>query len=138
MTGTQKALAITASIAAVVGALGYLLVSGFGESIIYYKTVDELLAEPGKWTERPVRINGNLVPGSIRQRPGTDQYRFALSKRGQRVEIAYTGILPDAMQEDRDLVVHGTWQPQGELFAASEILTKCPSKYEDQARAISP
>ncbi len=134
----NKAISITLSILVVVGALAYLVFSSFGESMIYYKTVDELLAEPARFIDRPVRINGTLVPASIRQKPGTDRYRFKMSKRGKVLEIEYAGILPDAMQEGKELVVQGTLRDGQQLFIASEILTKCPSKHEARAQAAGP
>jgi len=52
------------------------------------------------------------------------------------LDVAYRGVLPDSMQEGRDLVVQGVFNRQSNLFDAGEILTKCPSKYETQAQAI--
>ncbi len=134
----NKVISVILSVVVVLGALTYLMVSSFGETMIYYKTVNELLAEPQRFENRPVRINGVLVSGSIRQKPGTDQFRFKLKKQGQILEVAYAGILPDAMQPDRELVVQGKLQTGHKLFVASEILTKCPSKHEAKAKAIGP
>ena len=136
--GKKKTLSILATVVIAAGAVTYLLASSFDESMIYYKTVDELLRESPRFEGKTVRINGVLVPKSVRQKPGTDQFRFRLSKRGKVLEVAYAGILPDAMQDGRELVVQGMLQAGGSLFAATEILTKCPSKHEARARAAGP
>ena len=42
----KKTLAVILTIAVLVGQLVYLLVWGINDSVVYYKTVDELLADP--------------------------------------------------------------------------------------------
>jgi cytochrome c-type biogenesis protein CcmE len=133
---TKKAVSVVATALVVAGAVIYLLVSGFDDTVVYYKTVDELLADPGRFETRAVRINGVLVPGSIKAKPGTKDYLFQITKRNQVLEVAYSGILPDTMLEDKELVVEGVYNQAASRFQASEILTKCPSKYESQAQAI--
>ena len=134
---SSKAIKIVISVVVVAGALSYLLFSSFGSSMVYYKTVDELLGEPERFAGQPIRINGVLVPGSVRQKPGTDEFRFQLKKNDQALDVEYSGILPDAMQDGRELVVHGALQPNERRFVASEILTRCPSKYEAEAEAAN-
>lgn len=132
----KKIVPALLTVAIVAGGLVYLLVAGFDDTVVYYKTVDELLAEPARFESRPVRINGVLVSGSVKSKLGTDEYRFQLTKRQQVVDVTYSGILPDTMREGQELVVQGMYNPARRTFDASEILTKCPSKYEAQAKAI--
>ena len=124
------------TIAVVAGGIVYLVAAGFDDTVVYYKTVDELLANPARFETRPVRINGVLVAGSVRAKPGTNEYRFQMTKRHQTLEVSFSGVLPDTMQEGQELVVHGVFNSQDNVFTASEILTKCPSKYESKAKAI--
>ncbi|MCP4601500.1 MAG: cytochrome c maturation protein CcmE [Proteobacteria bacterium] len=134
----NKTISIGLSVILIVGAFAYLVLSSFGESMIYYKTVDELLSESSRFAEQLVRINGVLVNGSVRQKAGTNQYRFQISKRGKVLDVEYAGILPDAMQDGRELVVQGILKTDRNTFYASEILTKCPSKHEARAQAAGP
>ena len=134
----NKAISIILTIVVVVGSVGYLMVSSLDDTMIYYKTVDELLAESARFDGKPIRVNGVLVPASVRQKPGTEQFRFTLSKRGQVLEVSYAGILPDSMEDGRDLVVQGMLQASQKLFVADQILTKCPSKHEAKAQAVEP
>ncbi|MCP4199505.1 MAG: cytochrome c maturation protein CcmE [Proteobacteria bacterium] len=134
----NKIISVTLTIIIVVFAVGYLMFSSLGDTMIYYKTVDEILTESVRFDGKEVRVNGVLVPTSVRQKPGTDQFRFQLSKRGQVLEVAYAGILPDSMQDGGELVVQGALQASQKLFVADQILTKCPSKHEAEAKAIEP
>lgn len=126
---------ILVTVVLVGGALTYLITTSFDESMVYYKTVEEVLNERARFEGEPVRINGLLVKDSVRHRPGTDEFRFTLSKNGKIIEVAYSGILPDSMEPGRELVVQGTLEPGTDRLEATEILTKCPSKYEDVAKS---
>ncbi len=132
----RKIISTVFSLLVALGAAAYLLVSGFDDTVVYYKTVDELLEKPARFTSRPVRINGRLVPRSVQMKPGTSQYRFSLEKRNKTLVVSYNGILPDTMTEGQDLVVQGTFDAARQIFVATEVLTKCPSKYEAEAAAI--
>lgn len=116
------------------GAITYLAISSFDESMIYYKTVEEVLQQRSTFENTPVRVNGLLKPGSIKQKPGTDSFIFQLEKNDIFLEVRYSGILPDTMTEGKELVVQGTLVPGKQTLNATEILTKCPSKYEKEAQ----
>ena len=130
-----RALRIIAAVVIVGGAAAYLLASGLGDSMVYYKTVDELLAERARFEGRPIRVNGLLVEGSIARRPGADEFRFRLRKNGRELAVTYGGILPDNMIPGVEIVVEGALRPGADEFDGTEILTKCPSKYESVAKA---
>lgn len=130
-----KALKIVATVAVVGGAAAWLLASGLGDAMVYYKTVGELYAERARFEGRPVRVNGLLVDGSIERRPGTDEYRFRLRKSGEEILVTYSGILPDTMVPGVEIVVEGVLKPGSDEFEGAGILTKCPSKYESVAKS---
>jgi cytochrome c-type biogenesis protein CcmE len=129
-----KIVAIALSVIVVGGGLVYLVLSSVGESMVYYKTVEELLAERGRFEGREVRVNGQLVEGSLARKAGTDEFRFELVKNGKVIEVRYSGIIPDSMARSSEILVQGTLAAGRDELAASEIMTKCPSKYEDRAR----
>lgn len=41
---------------------------------------------------------------------------------------------PDTFQESYDVAVEGRWDDAQQRFVADKIMTKCPSKYEEQAK----
>ena len=54
-------------------------------------------------------------------------------KGTQTVPVVYTGAVPDAYKVGRDIVIDGTLE-NGVLKAVPDTLvTKCPSKYTDEA-----
>ena len=121
--------------AALVGVVGYLLVTGMKDSAMYYYTPDELIAavrqDPSRH-ELGYKVGGRVVPGSVRFDQRTLDLRFDVVdiKSGQgRFPVHYQGPLPDTFQEGRDVVVEGRYAQSG-TFEASTVLTKCGSRYE--------
>lgn len=120
------------------GALGGLLVliglvasTVRGSAIVYSKYVDEIMA-PGQrtvWTGRTVRVEGLVAPGSIESRPGTNEYRFRVTRNDAVMQVAYRGVVPDTFRDCAGVTVRGRLDAQG-LFTADELIAKCPSRYE--------
>ncbi len=117
------------------GAVSWLLLSGNENAMVYYKTVEEVLQERARFEHEPVRMNGHLRDGSLARKPGTDAWRFILEKNGASLTVEFEGIFPDNAIPGRELVVEGTLIPDADTFRATQILTKCPSKYEARAKA---
>lgn len=120
---------------ALLGLVGYLMVTGMKDSMVYYYTPDELLA---KTTSDPsvheigVKVGARVVPGTIRYDARTLDLRFEVVdiQSGQaRIPVHYQGPVPDTFEDGRDVVVEGRFTQAG-LFEATTVLTKCGSRYE--------
>jgi cytochrome c-type biogenesis protein CcmE len=101
------------------------------QSAVYYYTMDQVLtAKP----QRPVRIGARVVPGSIQREPEGFLVRFAIHDHTspESLKVVYRGVPADPFAEDREVVVTGKvdWAT-GEMIA-TDLLVKCPSKYEKQ------
>lgn len=55
---------------------------------------------------------------------------FMVDKNGQECEVAYTGTKPQDFERSEQIVLTG--QMSGNVFHASRILMKCPSKYTNK------
>ena len=108
--------------------LGYLGFTAFQNSSTYYYTVDELLTDSELTTEQNVRVQGTVEIGSIREDDDTRQVHFILTHNNYSIPVVYSGIIPDAFQENNDAVVEGNIEQDG-TFRAHTISVKCPSKY---------
>lgn len=121
------------TLAVVAGCIVYLLTQSFGEQMVYAKYVDELVRDQRSMRDRTVRLEGMVEEGSIENRPGTLEYRFRLSKGGKTLPVHYTGIVPDTFREGIGVVAQGRLNQRG-VFVADQVIAKCPSKYEMQAK----
>jgi cytochrome c-type biogenesis protein CcmE len=114
----------------VIAAIGYLIYTGFSDSTMYYLTVSELHASPVY--AKNLRLNGHVVTGSIKKdEVGTMRVRFLAEEGGMETNVVYTGVIPDTFKDKSEIVVEGTYAPDG-TFTAHTLLAKCPSKYESE------
>ncbi len=113
-------------------AMGYVMYAAFGNTLTYYSTIGELLAEGSTTYGKTVRVNGNVVPGSIDQDTSNFLLRFSIEGEGGSLWVVYRGVeVPDAFKEGIDVVVEGKLNSDG-IFQANQILVKCPSTYNPE------
>ncbi len=118
----------------------YLIVTGLNLGTSYYMTVGELRASGP--TTAPVRVSGDVVPGSIvRGTGGTGgdgavgavgngaQVRFEIADSTGSLPVVYSGVVPDIFGPNIQVVVEGRVDAAG-TFQATTLLTKCPSKFQ--------
>lgn len=115
-------------IAAILGTLTWLGVSGVSDTSSYYKTVSELKTMQDAHAKR-VRVVGDVKEGSI-ERNGRE-VKFMLKENANTIAVVYNGIepLPDTFRDGAQAVADGRLNPDG-TFHASKIQAKCASKYE--------
>lgn len=120
---------------AAAGAIAALVLTNFKDSTVYAKGVDQVLAEKGKWTGRNLRVEGTMVRGSLKFQEKPCLWEFDATRNGATVHVKYPGcIKPDNLADRPDMpdvgvTVEGKLATNGE-FEATNILTKCPSKYD--------
>jgi cytochrome c-type biogenesis protein CcmE len=130
--------AIAVGLAMGAAAIAALVLGGMQDNAIYSKPVDVLLAEKAKFVRRPVRAEGNLVHGSLVKRELPCEYRFTIAKNGAELPVRFAQcVVPDTFRDvpdvDVGVTVEGELQPDA-TFEATNVLAKCPSKYEMQQR----
>jgi cytochrome c-type biogenesis protein CcmE len=125
---SHKAAKIGATSIVLVAAFSMLLYSTLGESMQYYKYVDEVVAQPSMWQGKKLQVHGYVVPGSIGRKRESLEYVFDLQRNGKVIRAYYSGIVPDTFKNDAEVVLTGHLTSDG--FKATEMTAKCPSKYE--------
>lgn len=131
----KKQRKFLAGAALLVGVIGYLMVTGMRDSMVYYYTPDELVARSAadpSLHEVGVKVGGRVVPGTVSFDPRTLDLRFDVTdiQTGRtRFPVHYQGPLPDTFEEGRDVVLEGRYDASGR-FEATTVLTKCGSRYE--------
>ena len=115
-------------------AFGVLLYTTMGESMQYYKYVDEVAGQPEAWKGKTLQVHGYVVPGSIGRKRDALDYEFDLQRNGQTIRAYYSGTVPDTFKDEAEVVVTGELTPNG--FMATDMTAKCPSKYEEAAPKV--
>jgi cytochrome c-type biogenesis protein CcmE len=114
--------------AVLVGALVFLLVEGLGSSLDYFDTVDQALAHRATLGTSTFRLEGVVVPGTIRRTAvGTN---FTVSEGVDQVAVHNVGSPPELFQQDIPVVVVGHFAGVGsELFLSNQIMVKHSADY---------
>lgn len=125
---TRGRIKFVLAIVVVVLALSYLVYGGVKGTMVYYLTVEELKERAPSIYKEKVRVSGKVVPGSI-TRDINGALRFQITDGKQTIDVEYKGIVPDIFKDGVEAVVEGLYTPQN-VFNASVLLAKCPTKYE--------
>lgn len=112
-------------------AIIYLVYSGIQKGGLYYLTVSELKEQGSIAYGQSVRVNGNVLDGSIQWDFEETTLRFIISDGQNKLPIIYRGVAPDTFRGGIEVVVEGKYTLEN-IFEADKIMAKCPSKYEAQ------
>jgi cytochrome c-type biogenesis protein CcmE len=80
-------------------------------------------------------LTGDVTPGSISH--NGSQLHFAISDRDDpsaKIPVVYSGEVPDPFRDGREVIVTGTVQDGTFLADKDSLITKCPSKFADDAQ----
>ncbi|HET54029.1 MAG TPA: cytochrome c maturation protein CcmE [Ignavibacteria bacterium] len=83
-------------------------------------------------TEKTVRATGEWVKSKSYQLDNEKKiFSFYMKDyKGNEMRVVYNGVMPNNFESSTSVVVTGKYHDG--YFYASDILTKCPSKYEEQ------
>jgi cytochrome c-type biogenesis protein CcmE len=79
-------------------------------------------------------LTGKVSPGSI-DRAGSE-LKFDIADRDDpsaRIPVVYTGEVPDPFADNREVIVSGTVNNGTFVAERDSLITKCPSKFADEA-----
>ena len=125
---SHKAAKIGVTTLVLATVFGVLLYTTLGESMQYYKYVDEVVGSQADWSGKKLQVHGYVVPGSIGKKRDALEYRFEIQRNGKTLRAYYNGIVPDTFKDDSEVVLTGVLTKEG--FVANDMTAKCPSKYE--------
>ena len=79
------------------------------------------------------QLTGKVEDGSVRTRSDGLAFRVQDRNGSSSVPVSYTGAVPDAFREGREVIV--TVRKEGATFVGERdsLITKCPSKFTEDA-----
>ncbi|MBZ0301981.1 MAG: cytochrome c maturation protein CcmE [Anaerolineae bacterium] len=135
----------------ILAAVIYLIVSGTATGARYFMTIDELVQNPD-YVGQSVRVSGAVIGDSIQYDSETLTINFTVSNipaefenlalalhesvnnpDATRLAVVVTNqVKPDLLKDEAQAILTGKMGEDG-VFYASELLLKCPSRYEEAA-----
>lgn len=114
------------------GGLSWLIFSGLSENSVYFLNVSEALAlEPAKRDQ--ARLFGSVAADNLVRDPQSLGVAFDLRDKfhpEQTLRVEYRGAVPDTFKPGAEVIVEGRFDTARNVFGATTLITKCPSKYK--------
>ncbi|MGE4291828.1 MAG: cytochrome c maturation protein CcmE [Desulfovibrio sp.] len=116
------------------GGLGYLVTSGLSQGATPTLSVTQAKAKAVDELQR-VRLFGKVLPQEIALRDDNLGVAFIVADETNpsvSLRVEYRGAVPDTFKEGAEVILRGDWDQDAEIFRATQLITKCPSKYEEK------
>ncbi len=135
MTGKERGRAPAVRARSIVG-LGLIVaimvavvVQGARSATDYYVTVAQVLASPSRYVGHAMRVQGALLPATVRFTPKTGDLWFRMGQGAQTLAVYYHGAAPEDFTKGANAIVQGTEVRPG-VIDAQQVLVQCPDHYK--------
>ena len=108
--------------------VAYLFWSGMKDSSSYFLELDQFFQQREEFVGKGARINGQLIKESVNWDAENLILTFQLTDGQDTLNVRHKGIAPDTFEQAPSVVVEGKYE--NGIFNSTQIMTKCPSKYE--------
>lgn len=133
---TMRLVGVTAIILAVI--LAIVFGSG-GQNASYYVSVNKVDKGMSKYVGKRVKVGGAVVSGSWDKKSNPMKFTIREEKdtagTGPTLKVVYNGSVPSTFGDGVVAIVTGELSKDGTINA-TEMITKCPSKYEKSTGAL--
>ena len=112
----------------ILAVFAWLLFGGLEKNIVFYLTPRELLAKGADGVGVPVRLGGQVKPGSVTWDAPALDLRFTVTDGAREMKVHSTGAPPQMFRDGMGVVVEGRIGPGG-VFEATNLLVKHSNEY---------
>jgi cytochrome c-type biogenesis protein CcmE len=124
-------------ILAILGSLAFLIAGGLKENVVYFLTPSELLARGSEVVDQPLRLGGQVKPGSLQWDAAAMDLRFVVQDSLTEVQVRSTGAPPSMFQEGAGVIMEGHYRADG-TFESTNVMVKHSNEYEAPHEGESP
>jgi len=117
-------------IAAVAGAIAFLLLQGLGSATTYFRNADEAVADRAALGDDRFRLQGTVVEGS-REQVG-ETVRFVVAYDCAFVPVVHRGDPPELFKEGIPVVLEGAFAEGADTYESDRILVRHTSEYRTE------
>jgi cytochrome c-type biogenesis protein CcmE len=112
----------------IVAVFAWLLFGGLEKNVVFFLTPQELLAKGTDGVGVPVRLGGQVKPGSVKWNAQTLDLRFIVTDGAKEVPVHSTGAPPQMFRDGMGVVVEGRVGTAG-VFDATGLMVKHSNEY---------
>ncbi|HEU4996662.1 MAG TPA: cytochrome c maturation protein CcmE [Gemmatimonadaceae bacterium] len=114
--------------AVIIAAFAWLLFGGLKKNVVFFLTPQELLAKGADGVDVPVRLGGQVKPGSVTWDAQTLDLRFIVTDGIREMPVHSTGAPPQMFRDGMGVIVEGRVGTGG-VFNASNLMVKHSNEY---------
>jgi cytochrome c-type biogenesis protein CcmE len=115
-------------IVVIVAVFAWMLFGGLEKNVVFFLTPQELLAKGSSGVGVPVRLGGQVKPGSMTWDAKTLDLRFTVTDGVKEVPVESTGAPPQMFRDGMGVVVEGRVGQAG-VFHATNLMVKHSNEY---------
>ncbi|MES2179092.1 MAG: cytochrome c maturation protein CcmE [Gemmatimonadota bacterium] len=127
MTRKNKQVLI-GGIAVIVLAFGYLIYGGLDQNVVYFLTPKELLAKGVEGVDVPVRLGGQVKPGTVKWDDASLALSFTVTDGSGDIPVHSRGAPPQMFRDGMGVVVEGRYHRDG-VFNSTNLIVKHSNEY---------
>jgi cytochrome c-type biogenesis protein CcmE len=114
--------------AVILAVFAWLLFGGLEKNVVFFLTPQELLAKGAEGVGVPVRLGGQVKPGSVTWDAKALDLRFMVTDGAKEMAVHSTGAPPQMFRDGMGVVVEGRVGAGG-VFEASRLMVKHSNEY---------
>ena len=126
-----------AAVAVLVAAFAYLLYGGLDKNVVYFLTPKELLAKGTRAVDVPVRLGGQVKPGSVKWNDASLDLSFTVTDGASDILVHSKGAPPQMFRDGMGVVVEGRYHRDG-VFNSTNLIVKHSNEYRAPKPGESP
>jgi cytochrome c-type biogenesis protein CcmE len=123
---------ILGGVGVIVLVFAWLLFGGLEKNIVFFLTPEELLAKGDAGVGVPVRLGGQVKPGSVQWDAKALDLRFTVTDGAREVPVRSTGAPPQMFRDGMGVIVEGRYGDGG-VFEATNLMVKHSNEYRAPA-----
>lgn len=134
--GRRPLLLVSVALIALAG-FGFMMAGGLDENIVYFVTPSELEDRGASAHEAPVRLGGQVEPGSVHWDAEALDLRFRLTDGHATVDVHATGAPPQMFRDGIGVIVEGRLTRAG-VFESTSLMVKHSNEYRAPPEGHAP
>jgi len=129
MTTKKTKWGALAAVGVLVIAFAWLIYGGLDSNVVYFLQPKELLAKGADGYDRPVRLGGQVKPGSVNWNDTTLVLRFTVTDGTSDIAVLSKGAPPQMFKDGQGVVVEGRYGRDG-VFKSTNLMVKHSNEYK--------
>jgi cytochrome c-type biogenesis protein CcmE len=117
-----------AGVGVILVVFAWLTFGGLEKNVVFFLTPQELLAKGDAGVGVPVRLGGQVKPGSMTWDAQTLDLRFTVTDGAREVQVHSTGAPPQMFRDGMGVIVEGR-HGAGGVFEATSLMVKHSNEY---------